>query len=137
MGRKYPWRRFNIHFRATGLNMSKELILIIEDNEKNLKLMRDLLQFKEYTTLESQTAEEGLEMVVKSIPALILMDIQLPGMNGIEALKILRSRSETRNIPVIAVTASVATHDEKDLLSEGFDEYLPKPIDIYDFLQCA
>ena len=114
--------------------MSGESILIIEDNEMNLKLMRDLLQFKGYSTLEAETAEEGIRIAREKYPDLILLDIQLPGMNGIEALKVLRGEPSTIDIPAIAVTASVMTHDHNKLIEAGFDDYQSKPIDIKDFL---
>lgn len=114
--------------------MPGELILIVEDNEKNLKLVRDLLQVSGYQTLESITAEDGIEIAMESRPALILMDIQLPGMSGIEALKILRADPITQNIPVIAVTASVMNQDSKDIKAAGFDSYQRKPIELKGFL---
>lgn len=114
--------------------MTKKIILIIEDNDKNLKLMRDVLQFKGYDTLEATTAEQGIEFATKSIPDLILLDIQLPGMNGIEALGVLKEKQETAGIPVMAVTASVMTHDRHKLIEEGFDDYQAKPIEIKNFL---
>ena len=114
--------------------MSGELILIVEDNEKNLKLVRDLLQVSGYQTLESETAEEGIIIARESQPSLILMDIQLPGMNGIEALKILRADPITEKIPVIAVTASVMTEDSKNIIAAGFNSYQRKPIEIKGFL---
>ena len=86
--------------------MPGELILIIEDNEKNRKLVRDVLRVKGYQTFESETAEEGLSLAVEKRPALILMDIQLPGIDGITALKRLRADPRTKTIPVIAITAS-------------------------------
>lgn len=115
--------------------MSGETILIIEDNEKNLKLMRDILQFKGYHTLEAETAEEGIRMARESSPDLILLDIQLPGMNGIEALGVLRAETDTAGIPAIAVTASVMTHDRGKLIAAGFDDYQSKPIEIKEFLE--
>ena len=115
--------------------MSEKLILIVEDNEKNLKLMRDILQFKGYATVEATTAEEGVDIAVTSLPELILLDIQLPGMNGIEAMKMLKERQETTDIPVIAVTASVMTHDRHKLIEAGFDDYQAKPIEIREFLE--
>jgi len=115
--------------------MPGKLILIVEDNEKNLKLMRDILQFKGYATVEATTAEEGVDIAVTSLPELILLDIQLPGMNGIEAMKILKERQETTDIPVIAVTASVMTHDRHKLIEAGFDDYQAKPIEIREFLE--
>ena len=114
--------------------MAGELILIVEDNEKNLKLVRDLLQVSGYQTLESITAEDGIIVARESQPALILMDIQLPGMNGIEALKVLRADPITQKIPVIAVTASVMTQDSQNIMAAGFNGYQRKPIEIKGFL---
>jgi two-component system cell cycle response regulator DivK len=114
--------------------MAGELILIIEDNEKNRKLVRDVLQVKGYKTIESETAEEGLKLALEKSPALILMDIQLPGMDGITALKQLKADETTRNIPVIAVTASAMTYKRQTMLAEGFDGYQTKPINLKDFL---
>lgn len=114
--------------------MANELILIVEDNEKNRKLVRDVLEVRGYATIESETAERGLELAVERSPALILMDIQLPGMDGITAVKQLRSDPRTREIPVIAVTASAMTHNRETLLAEGFDGYQTKPISVKDFL---
>jgi two-component system cell cycle response regulator DivK len=114
--------------------MANELILIIEDNEKNRKLCRDVLQVKGYQTIESETAEEGLKLAAEKSPALILMDIQLPGIDGITALKQLRSDPQMKNIPVIAITASAMTHNRTTMLAEGFDGYQTKPISLKDFL---
>jgi len=114
--------------------MANELILIIEDNEKNRKLVRDVLQVKGYRTIESETAEEGLKLALEQSPALILMDIQLPGMDGITALKQLKAEAKTKSIPVIAVTASAMTYNRQTMLAEGFDGYQPKPISLKDFL---
>ena len=115
--------------------MAGELILIIEDNEKNRKLVRDVLQVKGYKTIESETAEEGLRLARENSPALILMDIQLPGMDGITALKHLKADPKTKGIPVIAVTASAMTHSRKEILAEGFDGYQTKPISLKEFLE--
>ena len=114
--------------------MANELILIVEDNEKNRKLVRDVLQHKGYKTLEAEAAEEGIRLAQESGPALILMDIQLPGMNGIEALGRLRADPRTKKIPVIAVTASAMTHDRAKIMSAGFDGYQSKPINVKEFL---
>ena len=114
--------------------MANELILIIEDNEKNRKLVRDVLQFNGYKTVETETAEEGLKLAVEQSPALILMDIQLPGMDGITALKQLRADPTTKNISVIAITASAMTHNRTTMLAEGFDGYQTKPISLKEFL---
>ena len=114
--------------------MAGELILIIEDNEKNRKLARDVLQVKGYKTIESETAEEGLDLARSESPALILMDIQLPGIDGITALKQLRADPVTKSIPTIAITASAMTHNRQTMLAEGFDGYQTKPIGLKDFL---
>ena len=115
--------------------MAGELILIIEDNEKNRKLVRDLLQVKGYKTIESETAEEGLKLASEKSPSLILMDIQLPGIDGFTALKHLRTDSRTKSIPVVAITASVMTYNRVTMLAEGFDGYQTKPISVKDFLE--
>jgi two-component system cell cycle response regulator DivK len=117
--------------------MADELILIIEDNEKNRKLMRDVLQFKGYRTVESENAEEGLRLAGTLAPALILMDIHLPGMNGIEALGALRAEPATRSIPVMAVTASVMPQDRQMVTNAGFDGYQSKPINVKEFLKAV
>jgi two-component system cell cycle response regulator DivK len=114
--------------------VANELILIIEDNEKNRKLCRDVLQVKGYKTIESETAEEGLELARSQAPALILMDIQLPGMDGITAMKQLKMDAKTTNIPIIAITASTMTHNRTTMLAEGFDGYQTKPMSLKEFL---
>ena len=114
--------------------MANELILIIEDNEVNRVLVRDMLHFKGYQTLEAQTAEEGMRMARDKKPALILMDFHLPKMNGIEAFKALRADAETSSIPVIAVTASAMPEDCKKILAAGFDGMQTKPIHFVEFL---
>jgi len=109
-------------------------ILIVEDNEKNLKLVRDLLQAKGYATLEAGSAEEGLALARAHDPGLILMDIHLPGMNGIEALKALRAEAATAAIPVIAITASVMKESVREVMAAGFNAFIEKPIDVRGFL---
>ena len=114
--------------------MANELVLIIEDNEKNRKLCRDVLNVKGYQTIDSETAEEGLRLVREKKPNLILMDIQLPGIDGITALKQLRADPEMAHVPVIAITASAMTHNRATMLAEGFDGYQTKPITLKEFL---
>ncbi len=114
--------------------MANELVLIIEDNEKNRKLCRDVLQVKGYRTIESETAEDGLKIAVENSPALILMDIQLPGMDGITAMKQLKADENTKRIPIIAITASTMTNNRQVMMGEGFDGYQTKPISLKDFL---
>lgn len=110
------------------------LVLIVEDNPRNMKLVRDVLQVKGHETLEATTAEDGIVLAVERRPDLVLMDIQLPGMNGIDALRVLRGDPATAKIPVIAVTASVMQQDRKLILEAGFDSYLGKPLNLAEFL---
>ena len=110
------------------------LILIVEDNDKNLKLVRDVLQVKGYETIEAGTAEDGIALARSRKPDLVLMDIQLPGMNGIDALKVLRADADTARIPVIAVTASVMQQDRNLITEAGFDGYIGKPINLKEFI---
>lgn len=114
--------------------MANELILIIEDNEKNRKLIRDLLQAKGYQTIESESAEDGLRLAEERNPALILMDIQLSGMDGITAMKHLKAVPKTKTIPIMAITASAMTHNRQSMLAEGFDGYQTKPLSLKEFL---
>jgi two-component system, cell cycle response regulator DivK len=117
--------------------MANELILIVEDNEKNLKLVRDVLQYKGYQTLEATTGEDGVRLAKARIPDLVLMDIQLPGMDGITALGELRADPATRAIPVMAVTASAMMHDRKKIMAAGFDAYQSKPIKVKEFIDAV
>ena len=113
--------------------MAAELILIVEDNEKNRKLERDVLQFHGFKTVEAETAEEGLRLARDSTPALILMDIQLPGMDGVTALGHLKADTSTAAIPVVALTASAMKEERERFLAAGFDGYLDKPINVKEF----
>jgi two-component system, cell cycle response regulator DivK len=110
--------------------MPGESVLIIEDNARNLKLVRDVLQFHGYTTLEAETGEAGIELAREHHPALILLDVQLPGMDGRAVVKILKEDAHTQHIPIIALTAYAMKGDQESLLAEGFDGYISKPIDI-------
>jgi len=114
--------------------MANELILIVEDNPKNLKLVRDTLQVKGYQTIEAETGEEGVRLAQERQPALVLMDIQLPGINGVEALKRLRADPATSSTPVIAITASVMTQDRTRIMAAGFDGFQGKPISVRELL---
>lgn len=110
--------------------MSNELILIVEDNDESRLLGRDVLTFSGYRVLEAATAEAGLKIARELRPDLILMDIRLPGMDGIAALHELRGDPATKTIPVIAVTASAMNRDRQQIIAAGFDGYHGKPIDI-------
>ena len=112
-------------------------ILIVEDNDKNMKLARDILQAKGYATLEAVTGEDGVRLAKERLPELVLMDIQLPGINGIEALRQLRADPATAAIPIVAVTASVMPGDRRQITDAGFDGYVGKPINLKEFLDAV
>jgi two-component system cell cycle response regulator DivK len=109
---------------------SPPLILIVEDNPRNLKLVRDVLEHTGYTTLAADRAELGLELARERGPDLVLMDVQLPGMDGVEALGRLRADPATAAMPVVAVTAFAMEADRARLLAAGFDDYIEKPISV-------
>ena len=113
----------------------KDLILIVEDNDKNMKLARDLLQFHGFETVEATTGEDGLVLARERGPALVLMDIQLPGIDGVTALERLREDRTTSGIPVVAMTASVMKEDRERFEKAGFDGFIMKPIDVRVFPQ--
>lgn len=112
-------------------------ILIVEDNDKNMKLVRDVLQAKGYRTIEAVTGEDGVRLARERMPALVLMDIQLPGISGIDALRQLRADPATAAIPVIAVTASVMASDRRNIVDAGFDGYVGKPLNLKEFLEAV
>ena len=113
----------------------EKMILIVEDEPKNLKLIRDLLQASGYLTLEATDGAQGVEMAKAHKPDLILMDILMPVMDGFEATKILKADAETKNIPIVALTASVTKGSEARICEAGCDEYITKPIDTKEFLK--
>ena len=115
--------------------MANELILVVEDHDKNRKLVRDVLTFKGYEIIEAETGEEGVRLAQERHPSLVLMDIRLPGIDGIEALRRLRAEQGTRGIPIMAMmTASVMTEDRRRITDAGFDAYQSKPIKVKDFV---
>ena len=117
--------------------MAGERVLVVEDNEKNMKLFRDVLQATGYSTLEATTGEDAVELALSREPALVLMDIRLPGIDGMEALTRLRRDERTRSIPVLAVTAQAMSGDRERFLEVGFDGYLSKPIDVDELIQAV
>jgi two-component system, cell cycle response regulator DivK len=114
--------------------MAGDLILLIEDNPMNRKLIRDVLQFKGYTLQEADNAEDGISLARELRPRLILMDLHLPGMDGIAALRQLRADATTKAIPVMALTASAMDHERKRIAESGFDGYQTKPIHVKEFV---
>jgi two-component system cell cycle response regulator DivK len=111
------------------------LILIVEDNDKNLKLLRDVLRFKGYETLEAMTGSEGVRLARERNPDLVLMDIQLPDIDGVTALAQIRANAATRDMPVIAVSASVMPDEQQRIAASGFNAYVTKPISVKSFVE--
>ena len=109
-------------------------ILIVEDNEKNMKLARDILRAKGYATLEAVNGLDGVKLAHEHVPDLVLMDIQLPDINGIEAFERIRGHAATAKVPVVAFTASVTANDRSRIGDAGFDGFLGKPINLKEFL---
>jgi two-component system, cell cycle response regulator DivK len=117
--------------------MLGERVLIVEDNEKNMKLVRDVLQATGYRTLEATTGEEAVELALSQAPALVLMDVQLPGIDGVEALERMRQNERTASIPVLALTAQAMSGDRERFLEAGFDGYLAKPVDVRELIEAV
>jgi two-component system cell cycle response regulator DivK len=109
------------------------VILVVEDNERNLKLLRDVLEYAGYDVRAARTAEDGIILAVSEPPDLVLMDLQLPGIDGMEALRRLRESPRTADIPVVAVTAQAMKQDRERALDAGFDGYIEKPISVRAF----
>jgi two-component system cell cycle response regulator DivK len=110
-------------------------ILVVEDNELNMKLFHDVLQATGYRMLKASTGEEAVELAVSHAPALVLMDVQLPGMDGVETLAQLRRDERTASIRVLALTAQAMHGDRSRFLDAGFDGYLSKPVDVSELLR--
>ena len=109
------------------------VILVVEDNERNLKLVRDVLEYAGYDVRVARTAEDGITLAVSEPPDLVLMDLQLPGIDGMEALRRLRESPRTADIPVVAVTAQAMKQDRERALAAGFNGYIEKPISVRAF----
>lgn len=132
-GARQPWPEVGTTADTRG-GVANELILVIQDNDKIRKVVRDVLTFKGYEIIEAGTGEEGIRLAQERRPSLVLMDIQLPGIDGIEALGQLRAKSATRGIPVMAMTASGMTADRRRITDAGFDAYQGKPIKVNDLI---
>ena len=109
------------------------VILVVEDNERNLKLLRDVIEYAGYDVRAARTGEDGIALAVKEPPDLVLMDLQLPGIDGTEALRRLRENPRTADIPVVAVTAQAMKQDRERVLRAGFNGYVEKPISVRAF----
>jgi two-component system cell cycle response regulator DivK len=110
-------------------------ILVVEDNPKNLKLVRDVLSYSGYEVVEATTGEEGVRLAREVHPDLVLMDLQLPGIDGAEALRRIRSEDASRSMPVVAVTAFAMADDRRHAFDSGFDGYVEKPISVRSLAQ--
>jgi two-component system cell cycle response regulator DivK len=114
--------------------MAGERVLVVEDNEKNMKLFRDVLVATGYRTLEATTGWQAVELAIEHSPDLVLMDIRLPDIDGVEVLNRLRADERTALIPVLALTAQAMQGDRERFLTEGFDGYVPKPVNVAEFI---
>jgi two-component system, cell cycle response regulator DivK len=114
--------------------MAGEQILVVDDDEKNMKLFRDILQATGYRTLEASTGGDAVRLAGENAPSLVLMDIRLPDIDGLEALRRLRANEGTASIPVLAVTAQAMKGDRERFIAAGFDGYLSKPVDVDELL---
>ena len=112
--------------------MDGKLVLVVEDNEINMELFRDILHAKGYRTLEATSGEAALELVGGASPDLVLLDVHLPGIDGVETLARLRERTDTT---VVALTAQAMEGDRESFLAAGFDGYISKPIDVPEFIR--
>ena len=115
--------------------MTGAQILVVEDNEKNMKLFRDVLEASGYRLLEATTGEQAMELAAEQQPNQVLMDIQLPDLDGVDALGRLRADARTASIPVVALTAQAMHGDRERFLDAGFDAYISKPVDIVEFVK--
>ncbi len=112
--------------------MTDNNVMVVEDNEKNRKLMRVVLKAKGYNVIEATTGEEALNLLKNQKPNIILMDIQLPGIDGLTLIKQIKADSVTKEIPIIAVTAYAMKGDEQKILDTGCEAYMSKPIDTHE-----
>jgi two-component system, cell cycle response regulator DivK len=117
--------------------MADKHILVVEDNEKNMKLFRDVLQATGYSTIEATSGEDAIEVARSHEPELVLMDVQLPGIDGVEALARLKDDERTASIPVLALTAQAMSGDRERFLQAGFDGYLAKPVDVGELIEAV
>jgi two-component system cell cycle response regulator DivK len=114
--------------------MAGARVLVVEDNEKNMKLFRDVLQATGFRTLEATTGVHAVELAAQQLPDLVLMDVRLPDIDGVEALSRLRAYARTASIPVLALTAQAMHGDRERFLAAGFDGYISKPVNLVELL---
>ena len=117
--------------------MTGRQVVVVEDNERNMKLFREVLESSGYRTLEAETGERAVALTAEHRPDLVLMDIHLPDIDGVEALRRLRADERTASVPVLALTAQAMEGDRERFLAAGFDGYLSKPVNIADLLDAV
>ena len=117
--------------------MTGRQVVVVEDNERNMKLFREVLESSGYRTLEAETGERAVALTIEHRPDLVLMDIHLPDIDGVEALRLLRADERTGSVPVVALTAQAMEGDRERFLAAGFDGYLSKPVNIMDLLDAV
>ena len=115
--------------------MKIKTILVVEDNNLNMKLVRGLIKIGKYNMLEANDAESGIQLIREQMPDLVLMDIQLPGMDGLSATKIIKEDPDLKDIPIVALTSYAMQGDKEKALAAGFTGYIAKPIDTRKFLE--
>ena len=115
--------------------MEIKTILVVEDNELNMKLVKGLIKIGKYRMLEAVDAESGIQLIREQRPDLVLMDIQLPGMDGLSAARVIKEDPTLKNIPIVALTSYAMQGDEEKALAAGCTGYIAKPIDTRNFLQ--
>ena len=116
------------------IDTGKKTVLVVEDNDKNMKLARDILEAKGYAVLAATSGEDGVKLATEHLPDLTLMDIHMPGIDGVEALGLLRAESRTAGLRVVAFTASVMAGDRNRVTQAGFDGFVSKPINLKEFV---
>lgn len=114
---------------------SDHTVLVVEDNETNMALVREILSIDGYKMLEAENGRVGIDMAIETVPDVVLMDINIPEVDGVTAMKEIKGNEKTKSVPIIALTASAMKGDDTKMLDEGFDGYVAKPINLKDLLE--
>ncbi len=117
------------------MDMRKPRILVVEDNFMSKTLVREILEMNDYEVLEADRGTDALKIATVEKPDLILMDINLPGMDGVTAARVIKSNADGKDIPILALTASAMKGDEEKIIAQGFDGYIAKPVDMKELLK--
>jgi adenylate cyclase len=119
------------------VTVAPKKVLVVDDTPLNVKMLADLLTFKGYQTATAASGAEALAKIEADRPDIVLLDVMMPGMNGIEAFKVLRADPQTSSIPIVAVTASAMTEDRQKIMAAGFEGLQTKPINVKEFLEAV